>query len=64
MVANPHDLVEGAGQGASAGAEAAPPVARMLAGKRYPIPVSNASTIGASVQPQQQEGSANPSSAQ
>ena len=28
MVANPHDLVEGVGQGTSAGAEAAPPVAR------------------------------------
>jgi len=45
MVANPHDLIEGAGQGASAGAEAAPPVARLLAGKRYPLPSENASTI-------------------
>jgi type IV pilus biogenesis protein CpaD/CtpE len=64
MVANPHDLVEGAGQGASAGAQAAPPVARVLAGKRYPLPPVNASTFGGSVQPQQQEGSANPGSAQ
>ncbi len=62
MVANPHDLVEGTGQGASAGAEAAPPVARVLAGKRYPLPSLNASPFGASVQPQQ-EGSANPSAA-
>jgi hypothetical protein len=38
MVANPHDLVAGTGQGASSGAEAAPPVARLLAGKRYPLP--------------------------
>jgi type IV pilus biogenesis protein CpaD/CtpE len=64
MVANPHDLVEGAGQGASAGAEAAPPVARVLAGKRYPLPSLNASTIGGSSQPPQQQGSANPDSAQ
>jgi hypothetical protein len=58
MVANPHDLVEGAGQGASAGAEAAPPVARLLAGKRYPLPVENTSSI-TSVS-QQPQGPANP----
>jgi hypothetical protein len=63
MVANPHDLVEGAGQGASAGAEAAPPVARLLAGKRYPLPSLNASTIDISAAPQQQ-GANNPESAQ
>jgi hypothetical protein len=63
MVANPHDLIEGAGQGASAGAEAAPPVARLLAGKRYPLPKVDASAIGESSQPQQQ-GPANPGSAQ
>ncbi len=45
MVANPHDLVEGTGQGASTGAEAAPPVARVLAGKRYPLPDLNAASI-------------------
>jgi hypothetical protein len=60
MVANPHDLVEGSGQGASAGAEAAPPVARVLAGKRYPLPATNASAIDITNTPQQQ-GAANPS---
>src|SRR4051794_32604921 len=64
MVVNPHDLVAGAGQGGSAGSEAAPPVARVLAGKRYPLPSMNASAVGASVQPQQHEGSANPGSSQ
>jgi hypothetical protein len=59
MITNPHDLVEGAGQGTSIGAEAAPPVARLLAGKRYPLPAQNASMIGATSEPQQQ-GAANP----
>jgi hypothetical protein len=63
MVANPHDLVEGTGQGASAGAEAAPPVARVLAGKRYPLPALNASDINITAEPAQQ-GAANPGSAQ
>ena len=63
MVANPHDLVEGTGPGASTGAEAAPPVARVLAGKRYPLPNLNAAEIdvlGQTPSP----GSANPGSAQ
>jgi hypothetical protein len=63
MVSNPHDLVEGAGQGASAGAEAAPPVARVLAGKRYPLPGLNAADINI-IAPQQQQGPANPNSNQ
>jgi type IV pilus biogenesis protein CpaD/CtpE len=63
MVANPHDLVEGAGQGASAGAQAAPPVARVLAGKRYPLLSTTSSTVGGVAQPQQ-EGAANPGSTQ
>jgi hypothetical protein len=63
IVANPHDLVEGAGQGTSAGAEAAPPVARLLAGKRYPLPSLNASTIDTFSQ-QPQQGATNPGSAQ
>jgi hypothetical protein len=63
MVANPHDLVEGAGQSTSAGASAAPPVARLLAGKRYPLPSLNASTIGGSSEPPQQ-GPVNPGSAE
>jgi hypothetical protein len=60
MVANPHDLVEGTGQSAGAGAEAAPPVARVLAGKRYPLPELNASDINIIPAPQQ-PGPANPS---
>lgn len=63
MLVNPHDLIEGAGQKATVGAEAAPPVARLLAGKRYPLSTVDASAIGASSQPQQQ-GPANPGSAQ
>lgn len=63
MVANPHDLVEGTGQSTSAGAEAGPPVARVLAGKRYPLPKLNAADISIFTEPMQQ-GSANPGSAQ
>jgi hypothetical protein len=63
MVANPHDLVEGTGQGASAGAEAASPVARLLAGKRYSLPTLNASDINVTSEPAQQ-GAANPGSTQ
>jgi hypothetical protein len=58
MIANPHDLVEGAGRDVSTGDEAAPPVARVLAGKRYPLPVENTSSI-TSVS-QQPQGPANP----
>lgn len=63
MVAHPHDLIEGVGQGTSSGAEAAPPVARVLAGKRYPLPSLNASTIDVFSQ-QPQQGATNPGSAQ
>jgi hypothetical protein len=59
MIANPHDLVKGVGEDTSAGAEAAPPVARLLAGKRYPLPVENTSSISSTSQPQPQ-GDANP----
>ena len=58
MVANPHDLVEGTGQGASAGAEAAPPVARLLAGKRYPLPTE--CCVDRCIQPAGAAGTANP----
>lgn len=58
MIVNPHDLVEGTGQTVSIGAEAAPPVARVLAGKRYPLPALNASSINIVAEPQQ--GTANP----
>jgi hypothetical protein len=63
MVANPHDLVEGTGQGTSSGAEAAPPVARLLAGKRYPLPDLNAASVNVVSEPTQQ-GAANPGAAQ
>jgi hypothetical protein len=65
MVANPHDLVEGTGTGASTGAQAGPPVARVLAGKRYPLPQLNAADVDIiSNQPPPQQGPANPNSAQ
>src|ERR1700688_4869123 len=60
MVANPHDLVEGTRLDASTGAEAAPPVARLLSGKRYPLPAQNASSIDAVTQQQQPQGNNNP----
>jgi hypothetical protein len=63
MVANPHDLVEGTPLGLAGGAEAAPPVARVLAGKRYPLPNLNAAEIDVFGQTAAQ-GSANPGSAQ
>jgi len=62
MVANPHDLVSGTGQETNSGAEAAPPVARVLAGKRYPLPALNAATIDVLNQ-QPQQGAANPGTA-
>ena len=64
MVANPHDLVEGAGTGVTSGAEAAPPVARLLAGKRYPLPSLNAASVDIISNQPQQQGPANPSAAQ
>ncbi|HEX3403178.1 MAG TPA: hypothetical protein VHT74_22915 [Acetobacteraceae bacterium] len=60
MLVNTHDLIEGAGQGATGGAEAAAPVARVLAGKTYPLPQLSTTPIGGTSQPQQQ-GTANPS---
>jgi hypothetical protein len=64
MVANPHDLVEGEGAGSSIGAVAAPPVARVLAGKRYPLPSLNAASIDIIPNELPQPGSANPNGAQ
>ena len=61
LVANPHDLVSGTGQQTSSGAESAPPVARVLAGKRYPLPNLNAATVD--IFSGQQQGAANPGSA-
>ena len=64
MVANPHDLVEGTGPGASPGAQAAPPVARVLAGKRYPLPALNAATVDIITNQPAQQGSPNPGTTQ
>jgi len=58
MVANPHDLVEGRGESVSSGAEAAPPVARVLTGKRYPLPNLNAAPIDVFNQQQPAQGAA------
>ena len=45
MIVDPHDLVEGASVSESTGTEAAPPVARLNAGRRYPLPSVSSSTI-------------------
>jgi hypothetical protein len=45
MVVNPHDLVAGTGEANSLGAEAGPPVGRVLHGRRAPLPASAASQI-------------------
>ncbi len=37
MVVNPHDLVEGQSAPSGLGAEAAPPIARLLSGRRAPL---------------------------
>jgi hypothetical protein len=64
MVANPADLVEGTGSGAAVGGEAAPPVARLLAGKRYPLPDLNAAEVNVFSGGTPQQGSANPGTTQ
>ncbi len=48
MLLNPHDLVQGRGSDGSMGAEAAPPIKRLLSGKRYPLSTESASGITAS----------------
>jgi hypothetical protein len=56
MVVNPHDLVEGTGERVSSGAEAAPPVGRVLTEKRYPLPNLNAAPIDVFNQQQPAQG--------
>jgi hypothetical protein len=41
MVVNPHDLVQGQSANDGLAAEAAPPVARLLSGRRSPLPSSS-----------------------
>jgi hypothetical protein len=47
MVANPQDLVAGAGTANSTGAEAAPPVGLLLSGKRTPLMSESSLNFGA-----------------
>jgi hypothetical protein len=56
MVVNPNDLVQGTGEGVSSGAEAAPPVERVLTGKRSPLPNLNAAPIDVFNQQQSEQG--------
>jgi hypothetical protein len=64
MVVNPADLAEGTGSAATAGSEAAPPVTRLLAGKRYPLPDLNAAAIGVTNEQAPQQGLASPGATQ
>jgi hypothetical protein len=48
MVVDPRDLTEGASADGSEGYEAAPPVRKLIAGRRPALPNMNASTIDAS----------------
>ena len=64
MIVNPADLVEGSGTGVAIGSEAAPPVARLLAGKRYPLPNLNAAEVDILNGQAPQQGSANPGATQ
>jgi hypothetical protein len=52
MLVNPRDLVAGAGEDTSTGAAAAAPVARLVAGKREPLPASNAAQFQIMAAPQ------------
>ena len=60
MIVNPHDLVAGAGESTTIGAEAGPPVHRLLTGQRYQLPASDVLQVnlvgGQQQQPQQQSG--------
>jgi len=60
MIVNPHDLVAGSGENTTIGAEAGPPVHRLLTGQRYQLPPSNVmqiNLIGGQQQPQPQQQS-------
>ncbi|HBK08969.1 MAG TPA: hypothetical protein DDZ81_24450 [Acetobacteraceae bacterium] len=54
MIANPYDLREGVDAPGTMSAEAAPPVKRLFQGRRTPLPLANASQIGASNEQQPQ----------
>lgn len=55
MVADPNDLREGVDAPGTLSAEAAPPIKRLLLGRRVPLLQANASDIGASGGQQQQQ---------
>jgi hypothetical protein len=52
MLVNPQDLVAGTGEDNSMGAEAAPPVHRLVTGKRTPLPSSNAAVFQINTSPE------------
>jgi hypothetical protein len=54
MIVNPHDLVAGSGESTTYGAEAGPPVQRLLTGQRYQLPASNVLQVNL-VNPQQSQ---------
>ncbi len=56
MVANPQDLLAGAGTANSAGAEAAPPVGLLLSGKRTPLMSESSLNFGAAPAAPSQQG--------
>ncbi len=60
MVVNPADLAAGTGSAAATGSEAAPPVTRLLAGRRYPLPDLNAASVGVTNEQAPQQGSPGP----
>jgi hypothetical protein len=53
MIVNPRDLVAGQGESTTLGAEAAPPVRRLLTGNRYPLPASDVVQINLTNSPAQ-----------
>lgn len=55
MLQDPRDLVAGRGEEASLGAEASPPVRRLVTGRRPPLPRANASNVGSGPGPGQQQ---------
>jgi hypothetical protein len=51
MLVNPHDLAAGTGEANSKASEAAPPVERLLSGRREQLPASNAAVFQIQSQP-------------
>lgn len=51
MLVNPRDIAAGTGEANSKASEAAPPVDRLLTGRRAPLPASNAAVFQMKSQP-------------